>query len=71
LGRATLVTREWTPDRGLVEHESTFKNLVELLESCLDRGGRAPERITLTGAGADGKECSVSFSFASSASRKT
>ena len=69
LGQATLVTREWTPGRGLIERESTLANLAELLESCLDSRVHVPERITLDGTDADGREYSVSFSFASSATR--
>ena len=69
LGNATLVTREWTPERGLVEHEARLASFTDLLESCLDRGAPMPERIVLTGTDRDGRELSISFSFASSATR--
>ena len=71
MGHATLVTREWTPDRGVVEHEATLASFTDLLDSCLDRATPIPERITLTGTDNDGRELSVSFSFASSATRRT
>lgn len=71
MGSATLVTREWTPERGLVEHEVTLANLTELLEACLDAKAHAPERITLVGTDRTGREHAVSFSFASSAARRT
>jgi hypothetical protein len=69
--RATLVTREWTPERGLVEHEAPLETLADLLETCLRSDIRLPERMTLTGTDGDGRELSVSFSFASSATRRT
>ena len=69
LGTATLVSREWTWEHGVIEHEERFANLTELLEACLDASATVPERITLTGTDGDGREQEVSFSFASSRRR--
>ena len=68
---ATLVMREWFPDRGLVEREAALANLTELLEMCLESGRSVPERITLIGTDEDGRSHSISFSFAATASRRS
>ena len=68
LDRATLVTREWTEERGLIENEERFASLGELLDACLGRREAVPERITLSGTDRDGRERTVSFSFAAARS---
>lgn len=69
LRNATLTTREWSSERGLVEHEASLSNLTELLDLCLDSGAQLPERVILTGVDSEGHERAVSFSFASSVTR--
>lgn len=69
LGTATLVSREWTSEHGVIEQEEEFANLTELLAACLDARATVPERITLTKTDGAGREQAISFSFASSRRR--
>lgn len=65
-----LLTREWSLERGVTEHETALASFSQLLDLCLDTDGRLPDRVTLTGTDRDGRERSVSFSFAASVTRK-